>query len=365
MIITIILVLLIFSSVVLVHELGHFVAARRNGVEVEEFGFGFPPRAFGIKRGKTIYSINWLPLGGFVRMKGEDEADTRPGTFNAASLSAKTKVLLAGVGMNFVMAYVILLILTLVGLPRLFDGQFSAGHPVYGQKPTVMAIQVGKDTPAARAGITTGTLILAGNGQPFTSETDLQNFTETHAGETVSLATKRGSSQQAEQVKLNSREGDVGYLGIVPLRVETQRYGWWSPVVAAGLLLQVAWKTLAGLGALVMYLVMLPFHHISEASKQAAAGVAGPVGIVEILAGVIHLGWQYILVFVLTICVSLGIINVLPLPALDGGRLFFAWLRRFVKWPSLEREAAINQVGFMALLGLMAFVTFLDFWKRR
>ena len=226
MIITIILVIIIFSSVVLVHEWGHFVAARRNGIEVEEFGIGFPPRAFGIKRGGTIYSVNWLPVGGFVRMKGEDEADERPGTFNAASLWAKTKVLLAGVGMNLVMAYVILLILTLVGLPQLFDGQFSPGHPSYGQKPAVMVVQVGAGTPAARAGVTTGALILSGNGQNFTKESDLQSFTKAHAGQTVSLVVKHGSEQQTKQVKLNAQQDDVGYLGVTPFAVETQRYGW-------------------------------------------------------------------------------------------------------------------------------------------
>src|SRR5437868_1659494 len=138
MIVTIILIIVIFTAVVLVHEWGHFATARRNGIEVEEFGIGFPPRAYGIKKQGTMYSINWIPLGGFVRMKGEDADDTSPGSYGGASIKAKAKVLLAGVGMNFLMAYVILTILALVGLPQLIDGQFKIGQPHYGQAPAIV-----------------------------------------------------------------------------------------------------------------------------------------------------------------------------------------------------------------------------------
>lgn len=360
MILSIVLVLVIFTSVVLVHEWGHFIAARRNGIEVEEFGFGFPPRAIGIKRGKTVYSINWLPLGGFVRMKGEDEVDSRPGTFNAASIKAKSKVLLAGVAMNLLMAYIILVVLALFGLPKLFDGQFSLGIPKYSQAPAVMAVAVGKETPAARAGITPGTLVLAGDGHKFTSEADLQDFTKAHAGQTVSLEFKRGSLTKTAPVHLNAQEDDVGYLGVTPFKVESTHYGLRAPVVAAGLLVQLVWKVLAGLGALLAYLFGLPFHHVSQASKNAAEGVAGPVGIVVILSSIMRLGWAYIMVFVLSICVSLAVINALPLPALDGGRLFFTWLRKGFKWPSLELEGQINRAGFVVLLLLMVVVTYFD-----
>lgn len=358
--VSILLIIVIFTSVILVHELGHFIAARRNGIEVEEFGIGFPPRAIGIKRGKTIYSLNWLPIGGFVRMKGEDETDTRPGTFNAASIGAKAKVLLAGVGMNFLMAYVILLILTLVGLPQLYDGQFSAGRPTYGQKPAVMAIAVGKGTPAEHAGIAAGTLVLSGNGTTFNKETDLQDFTKSHAGQTVNLVVKEHSKTETKAVKLNAKEGDVGYLGVTPLRVETQRFGVWAPIVSAGLLLQLIGKLFAALGGLVVFLVGALFHHHTAAGNAAADSVTGPIGIVIILNGIIRLGWAYVLVFVLSICVSLGAINALPLPALDGGRLFFALLRHVFKWPSLETEGMINRWGFGVLLALMVIVSIFD-----
>jgi len=358
-ILIILLTVLIIGAVILTHEWGHFMAARRNGIEVEEFGFGFPPRIFGIKRGGTIYSINWIPMGGFVRMKGEDEGDSQPGTFNHASLGAKAKVLLAGVFMNFVMAYVILLILTLVGLPKLYDGQFSLGHPTYAQPPAVMAFAISPDAPAARAGIKTGALIESGNSQTFTTETQLQDFTKAHAGQTVDFVIKQDGKQSSLNVKLNATEGDVGYLGVEPLAISAQRYGLWAPLVSLGLLGQLAWKVLAALGGLIALLVHLLIHH-STGGSTAAENVTGPIGIVVILSGIVHLGWSYVAVFVLSICVSLGVINVLPLPALDGGRLFFTLVRRVFKWPSLEREGQINQVGFIILLLLLAVISFFD-----
>lgn len=355
----ILLTVAIFSAVVLVHEWGHFHAARKADIDVEEFGFGFPPRIFGVKRGGTIYSLNWLPFGGFVRMKGEDAVDSSPGTFNYAPLGAKAKVLLAGVFMNFVMAYAILLVLTLVGLPKLFDGQFSLGKVTYAQTPAIMVIVASPNSPASRAGFKTGTLIESANGQTFTSESSLINFTKAHAGKTVTFIVKQDGSELTQSVKLNPQAGDVGYLGVQPLLVSSQRYGLWAPLVSLGLLFQLIWKVLAALGGLIALLGHLIVHH-SIGASTAAEGVTGPVGIVVILSNIVRLGWVYVAVFTLSICVSLGVINLLPLPALDGGRLFFAITRRLSKWPSLEREGRINQVGFMVLLALLATITIFD-----
>ena len=117
--------LIMFIGLVVVHEWGHFIAARRSGVVVEEFGLGFPPRAKIVskKRG-TIYSLNWLPLGGFVRLKGEHDSDTTPGSFGAATTADKIKIMLAGVGMNLLVAYILFTVLALMGMPRLVEDQF-------------------------------------------------------------------------------------------------------------------------------------------------------------------------------------------------------------------------------------------------
>jgi regulator of sigma E protease len=351
MIVSILLIIVIFSSVVFVHEFGHFMAARRGGIEVEEFGFGFPPRLIGIKRGRTIYSINWLPLGGFVRMKGEDQNDNSKGAFAAAKLNTKVKVLVAGVVMNLLMGYLILTMLALTGLPRIIDGQFRLGPVHYAQEPAVLVVEVVKDSPAAKAGIKTGDLVIAGNGQKFNSESDLTNFTKNHAGETVTLELKQDGTRNSKLIQLNSQSGSTGYLGVTPLRVESQRYGWLAPIVAAGISLQLIWRTLLGFVGLIGGLVV---HH------QASADVAGPVGIVVILSNVIHLGWSYVWVFVLSICFSLAVINILPIPALDGGRLAITLIRARYKKLPIELENQINKFGFVALLVLMALVTVID-----
>lgn len=352
MIISILLIIVIFSSVVLVHEWGHFVAARRNGIEVEEFGFGFPPRIFGIKRGQTLYSINWLPLGGFVRMKGEDQPGQAKGSFNAASLGAKVKVLIAGVSMNVLLGYVILVGLALAGLPKLVDGQFNIGHPSYAQTPAIMAADVIKNSPASQASISPGTLILSGNGQAFVTESDLTSFTKAHAGQTVSLVIKKRSSQpQTVTTQLNQQAGQTGYLGVTPLAVSSQRYGLWAPVVAAGITVQLVWRTLAGLAALIGGLVV---HH------RASAEVAGPVGIVVILNSIVHLGWTYLWLFVLTITISLAVINILPITALDGGRLALVLAKSRYQGLSEAAENRIHKYGFIGLLIFMALITIID-----
>lgn len=355
-VIAIILVVIIFGSLIFFHELGHFIAARRNGVEVEEFGFGFPPRAFGKKIGKTVYSINWLPLGGFVRLRGEDQEETGPGTFAGASILAKTKILLAGVGMNIVMAYVLLLILCFVGLPAAFSSSFNLPAPSYTSPKQVMAVDVGPGTPAAQAGLVRGDIIMSANGQPMTREEDLVNFTKSHAGETTNVEVKHAGTTRLIAVKLqDTQKGkQSGYLGVTPLQVYTTSYGLKAVWVAAWLVGQMVWLTLAGFGGAIAALFG---HH----AGQAAAAVTGPIGIVVILSNLLYLGARYILFFMATISVSLAVINVLPIPALDGGRLAIIWLGKLRrKAVSPQLEAKIHTVGFVVLIMLMVLITILD-----
>src|SRR6266571_3945659 len=162
---TIILVIILFMSLVLLHEWGHFIAAKRNGVEVEEFGFGFPPRLFGRKWRGTLYSINLLPLGGFVKLKGEDEADDRPGTFNGTGLGAKTKILLAGVGMNLVVALVLFYGLAVTGLPGLGPLEPTFLPASYAQPKQLILTEVVAGSPAAAVGLKIGDYLISANGQ--------------------------------------------------------------------------------------------------------------------------------------------------------------------------------------------------------
>lgn len=345
-------VIVIFSALVLVHELGHFLAARRGGVEVEEFGLGFPPRLFSCRIGATRYSLNLLPLGGFVKLKGEDGQDISPGSFGAASWRVKVRVLLAGVVMNLVLAFAILTGLALTGLPPIIEGQFSFGEHSYARPPRVLAALVQPGSPAEQAGIKRGDIILSAAGQSLDQPEQLVEFTRAAAGQRVSLTVERGGQQRQVEVKLRPATSKEGFLGVTPFLSYELRYGWQAPLVAAGILVQLVWGTLAAFGGLIAGLLVRG--EVSEA-------VTGPVGIAVLLGSIRELGVSYLAVFVAAISVSLAVLNSLPLPALDGGRLALLGAQRVLGRPlSARAEAIIHSIGFALLLALMAVVTYFD-----
>lgn len=356
MILAILAVIILISLLVLLHEWGHFIVARRNGIVVEEFGIGFPPRLFGRKFGQTLYSVNALPLGGFVRLKGEDGTDQSPDSFNAATFATKAKVLLAGVGMNALTAYVILLALCLTGLPPVMENQFSLGQPTYVQPKQVMVVGVGPNSVAKSAGLTAGDVILSGNGQKFESEKDLISFTKANAGKAAELRIKSQEAgvEKEIQVTLNDDEKAKkdGHLGVTPLQVYKLRYGWTAPLVALGLLGQIMLGTLQAFGGLIAGLLV---------HGKVAAEVTGPVGIVVIFNSIARLGLSYVAIFMVSISASLAVINVLPVPALDGGRFALIAAQKVLKRRlSSKLEARIHLIGFVALIALMVVVTYFD-----
>jgi regulator of sigma E protease len=358
-VLTILAVVLIFGFLIFVHELGHYVAARRSGVEVEEFGFGFPPRLVGKQVGRTIYSINWIPLGGFVKLKGETLTDKTPGSFGATSFWGKTKILFAGVTMNALTAFAILWGLCLTGLPPLVHNQFSFGHSTFAQPKQVMVLAVGKDSPADKAGIKKGDVVLAADGKLLESEQQLIDLTRQKAGEEVSFLISvpaRGGQRadvHAMYIKLNSPDSKEGFLGVSPMQTYKLRYVLGDAfVTAVGLTLQMMWLTLAAFGSLLVGLFM---------HAQVGDQVAGPVGIVVILANILELGLPYVLIFVASISISLAVINALPLPALDGGRWTLAAVQRVTNKQLSERtENMVHLAGFAALILLMLVVTIYD-----
>jgi len=349
----IVLVILVFGLLVFVHELGHFVVAKRAGVEVEEFGFGFPPRLVGVQVGPTIYSLNWIPLGGFVRMKGESLSDLRPGTFGAASFWSKTRILFAGVTMNAATTYIVLLYLCLTGLPPVIANQVSIGHPSYAQSKQVMVLAVEPGSPAAAVSLQQGDLVLSGDGQAFTSEDQLMAFTKHHAGQQVTLRVSHQNSVRTLQLRLRPASAKLGFLGVTPFQTDRLRYALGPAIAtAAGITVQLVWATL---GAFIGLIVGLFAH------GQVSGEVTGPVGIVVLLKNVVNLGLAYVLIVVASISISLAVINALPLPALDGGR----WALTAASWVARRRiserlETAINATGFAALILLMLVVTFFD-----
>ncbi len=351
--------LLFFIILIVVHEYGHFLAAKRNGVEVEEFGIGFPPKVAGKTFGKGIfrsyYTLNLLPLGGFVRLKGESDADKVEGGFGRASFWVKTKIILAGVTMNFLIAWIIFTGLALTSIPSIVENQYS----VSGGKSLrdyVAAGLVEENTPAKRAGIEVGDKIVSIDGVIIDTTQKMFDTTESLAGKTVKIAYQRGSgATQTSEVTLNTTESNLPYLGIGPAQIETNRYNIIdAPIVGAGTTLQLTKETYRGLGQLVSNLVGGEF---SEAGDK----VSGPVGVFVILDNASVFGFEYLLFFIGVISLTLAIMNSLPIPALDGGRLFVSGLFKLLKRPlSKQTESAIHGTGFALLMVLIVLISVID-----
>jgi regulator of sigma E protease len=362
----VIVIIVLFASLVLLHEWGHFIAARRGGVEVEEFGFGFPPRIWSKTVGGTRYSINLLPLGGFVSLKGEDNEDRRPGSFAVAKYATRAKILLAGVGMNLLTAIVILYGLCLTGLPALGSGfEPTFLRSTYAQPKQEIMAQVEKGSPADRAGIHRGDYVLSSGGETFTNDQSLRDFTKEHAGQKVTFVVLSSGVKRNVTVTLRSPGSNQGYLGVVSQQVYKLRYDPLNALVAAVYVTGALFvATIVGVFELIIHIPNLIIDLFSSSVPQAAQAASGPVGIFLILTNISVLGYAYIFLFMANIAVALAAFNVLPLPALDGGRLAIISLQRFWKVKvSSELEAKIHSYGFMALIGLMVVISVYDLRK--
>jgi regulator of sigma E protease len=364
-----ILGLVLFIGLVLVHEWGHFIVARRNGVEVEEFGLFFPPRAKVLtKKNGTEYTLNWLPLGGFVKLKGENDEDKRPGTFGAASTWAKTKIMMAGVAMNLLTAFALLTVLALIGMPKLIDNQFTVQSDTKVTKNEVLAARVVQQSPASKAGLSQGDVIVS-IGVPSQKATSidtaeaLPGATKKYAGQEVVITYIVGGDKKTgtttllshdEVTKSQKTDNPKGYLGVSPSEYTLQKSTWSAPIVAAGLVKQFTVLTFQGLGTAISSL----FHGDTQ---KASEQVSGPVGIFVVLKQGTLLGFQFILMVIAIISLSLAIMNALPIPALDGGRLFVLLVSRALKKPlTKEVEEGIHGVGFLFLIGLIILISIVD-----
>lgn len=364
-IVVLILGLLLFVGLVIMHELGHFWVARRNNVEVEEFGIGFPPRAKILtkKRG-TTYTLNWLPLGGFVKLKGEYDSDTEPGSFGAASLGAKLKIALAGVVMNFLVAAVILTFLALVGMPKgdlsrlpFYDReQFTVASDTRVIKSEVF-IGVIPGSPAAEAGLQDGDELIKIAGDRVALAETLPDITERYRGQTVDITYRRGAGANEQTTRatlLAERSDEVGFLGVAPINTQVFRATWSAPIVGFVTAAQYTELTFRGLGYILSNL-------FAGQTEVASSAVGGPVATVAILSDTAAAGLYQVLFIIALISISLAVMNILPIPALDGGRVFVMLLFRAVRRPlSKRQEELIHGTGFVALLGLIMLVTIID-----
>lgn len=372
----IVLGLIILVLLVVVHELGHAIVARRNGVVVEEFGIGFPPRAWGKKLKNGIeFTLNWLPLGGFVKLQGEYDSATGKGDYGAVSYWVKTKILLAGVLINWLVAGVLLTILAWTGLPQVIPNQFSVPQDMSVQnKGDVSIAALIDDYPAARAGLKEGDIIETFAGKEVTTVEQLIALTHQYRGETVAVGYERNDKKQTKQVTLrDSEQGTVFGAGLGQMQLA--RYTWSAPIVGFGTTLQLTGITLQGVGDIVVNLAqgLAGKVSLSDQAQEAADkklqevgnNVAGPVGILGVLfPSVQQAGIIQIVFFSALISLTLAVMNILPIPGLDGGRWYTMTIFRLLKKPlTKEREEVIQTVGVLLLLVIIVAVTVSDVTK--
>ena len=342
------LFLVMFTLIIAVHEFGHYITARLLGMRVLEFAFGFPPRIFAIRRGGIDYSVNAIPFGGFVRILGQDDFSIEqhgagdPGSFTSKPWWAQAIVLAAGVAMNFVLAIVVL----------------TAAFAIGTEAPTgaVRVEEVAPGSPAEAAGIQPGDVVRTIDGKTITRTSELQNYIYSHAGKEVTIVLDRGVRTVGPLVIVPRPQPpeNEGPLGVKLSEVT-------SPPTALPLpqaFVQAARLT----GDVVAQIADLPAQLLARpAGQPGPPPVGGPIEILRVTALVSQAGLSAFLKLIGVISVNLGVLNIIPFPGLDGGRLFFvllsAALRRRL---SPQVEAAIHAVGFVLLLGLLVVVSVAD-----
>lgn len=369
MLTTIIIFLLVLSLLVFVHEAGHFWVAKRFGLRPKEFGFGMPPRILGYYKnaeGKwkkvkgsedpqdaadTIYSINYLPLGGFVALGEDDETSTDPNHFHNKPAWQRTLILAAGVSMNLLLAAVLISFGLVIGLPQTIDE--NDDQAIVSNRQILVA-EVMPDSPALAAGLAVNDAILRINGQEFKHVEDLQNYVNAHTGEEISYAIRRGQAELEIKVTPELRtDTNMGGIGIGIVETGIVRYPFFTAL----------WNGIKTTVFLTWYIILAFFSLIKDLllGRGVSVELGGPVRIAQITGDAARMGLPYLINFSAMLSINLAIINALPFPALDGGRILFIGLEKIMRRPvRKEMEGKIHYVGFIILLILIALVTYKD-----
>lgn len=350
-IISAIVFVIILALLVLVHEFGHFIVAKKTGMEVKEFGFGFPPRIFGIKRGETIYSVNWLPFGGFVKIVGEDnEEQDNPRSFVNKGFWARFGTLIAGVVMNVILAWVLLSIGLIIGLPTAIDqGQPLPAHARL-RSESMSILDVASGSPAEKIGLQSGDQIKSVDGKNFSNLDALVDYVHSEEGKTVDMQIMRGKENL--DFKVYARQNppaDQGSLGIALGYVGILYYPWqYAPYQGA----LATWQILAETGSGLYHIV---------STGQGLKDLGGPVRIASLTGEVTLLGVSYIINFAALLSVNLAILNIIPFPALDGGRILFLLIEKIRRKKNNQTvEQWFNVIGFAILILLILLVSIKD-----
>ena len=350
--ITVVIFVGLLLTLVLVHEWGHFITAKKAGCKVEEFGFGFPPRLFSFMYHDTLYSVNLFPIGGFVKIEGEnmDDADPSPTSFAGKSPWWRLAILVAGVVMNIVLAVALLSWQSVIGSPTVVT-QENAGSltDIY-----TYVIDVAPNSPAESAGLQAFDRIDVIGNTSRPELTQVQEAISEHLGSTVTFEVERQGQHFTFEVpaRENPPEGE-GATGISLAETGLERSPWYLAPVAG------VTKTWQMLVAIVLQLQQVVATLVS--TGDAGTSLTGPIGIAVYTQEVTRMGLSYFLEFAAMISINLALINILPLPALDGGRILFVFVELLAgKRVPGKYESIAHTVGFVALLGLMLLVTLRD-----
>ncbi len=377
---TIVIFIAVLAVLIFTHELGHFIFAKKAGLRVDEFGFGFPPRLFGAQRqkngkwrfilgrkkgdeadeGNTIYSVNSIPLGGFVRIYGEEgggSEDKR--SFSGQPIYIRALVLIAGVFFNLLLAWPILTAVFMMGAPVSVESDISGGN--FTEKG-VMILQVQENTPAEEIGLETGDYLLrlvASDNEilEVSSVKEVQGFISRHAGTEIQIEYLRGMGKKSVMAipSLNPEEGK-GHLGILMDKVGMLKLPFYK-AVWEGL------KTTVNLVGITAE-AFADFFVDLFGERKMIAQVAGPVGIAGIVSGAAQSGFVYILQIVALLSINIALINFFPFPALDGGRLLFLLFELIKGKPISQKTSNIaHNMGFAILIILMLIITYRDILK--
>lgn len=337
---------LVLGLLVFVHELGHFAVAKWAGIRVEEFGFGFPPRMFTLfKRGETEYTINWLPLGGFVRMIGENGEDASdPRSFASKSRAWRAAVLMAGSAMNLLLPVLIFTVIAMVGVP---EGPSTGRIEVVGVEP---------GSPAAEIGLQSGDEIIFAANQRVTSIDRLVMLVNEFKDREITLDVEReGELQSFTVVPRQLDETPQARIGVAIINQQE--------IIRLNPFSALAWGVRRTYDLLMLMLVGFGelIGSLFSGSAESAA-ITGPLGIAQATGEVARTGVLNLFNFAAYLSINLAIVNMLPIPALDGGRLLFVLLEalRGGKRISPEREGLVHLLGMLLLLGLMAFISVFD-----
>lgn len=352
MIITIVIFVVILGLIVFVHEIGHFMAARRMGAAVEEFGFGLPPRIYGIKRKETLYSINWIPVGGFVKIKGEDGNEANDSTsFASKKVWQRIFMLSAGVFMNVVLAMVLFSIGFSIGLPSTLSDNMGTAK-VRDEK--VQIIEVAKDTPAERAGFATGDQLVKIDDNIITTVDQVKSYNREKVGMPITVTYKHLNQEKSVSLTLEKLDDTgEGKMGATLVETGIISYPWYESI----------WRGIKTTFE-ILWLIIDAFYQLIKnliTGRPTGADVSGPIGIAVLTGQVAQLGFSYLLQFTALLSLNLAIINFIPFPALDGGRVLFVVIEK-IRGKQINRriEAMIHNVGFTLLMLLILLITLRD-----